>query len=160
MIEHFFELHKSILRQLFDPNESEILFPSHAKIVEFITTSGDVLTGIIVEKSIAIPITETKDTASTIKDIVAINVKTLSKDGQKVGPAQASSMLGLVFNGETGDFYSDSTDIGTVITLHIHPKNNLANQEEFLDKLGILLASKNIKVKVMEFSEFLDNTKG
>lgn len=144
-----YERHDSIFKQLFNPVDNEVTISSHAKIVK-IDSQGRVLTGILVGKSIAIPLSAIKDTDESVRSIVEANLAELNLPLFQSAPETACRLLGTPLNSHTGGFYSDSSAFGSINSVHIHAEKEFNSQEEFLENFTEIFESKGLKITVSE----------
>jgi hypothetical protein len=142
------EKHSQIIKKLFDEKNDEILFSTHVTVVIISKTDGPALYGVLVNLSIAIPLSAPPEADQNLKEMVNQNLNQLDiKLGEKVSLV-ACTALGLPVNGTTLGFHSDVRPIGNVTSIHIHPKDHFENQEDFLANLEKVLAEKNIKLTI------------
>lgn len=144
------EIHRVILRQLFDPKDSEVTFDTHAKLIKIKNTEGKSLLGVLAGKSIAIPLSSSPEIDSDLKTMVQTNIMELNLEHHNGAPEKACRMIGLPFNALAEGFYIDGNAIGLINSLHIHPERHFATQEDFLTKLTEAFATCGLTVTVEE----------
>jgi len=134
---------------MFDPENLEVTLPSHGQIVTIQNIKGDVLVGILVENSIAIPLSATDETDYNLKVITQANLVSIGNTKESF-PEAACHMMGLPFNGQTGGIYSDGNAIGQINAVHIHSNGVFNVQEDFLKRTKAAFHTKGLTVSVLE----------
>lgn len=142
--------YRRVIKRLFDPKDLEILIPSHAKTVKIENSKGQTLLGVLVDKSIAIPLSASDETDYDLKVMVSTNLTVLGLSPRQKAVEAACNLMGLPFNGNTDGFYSDGNVIGFINTVHIHPENLFASQEDFLSQLTTVFEARGLKITVDE----------
>jgi hypothetical protein len=137
---------------LVDSQNKEITFTTHAQIMKIENSDGCVLLGILMDRSVVIPLTANSETNDNIKNLVMTNMLDLEKECNESHAEAACRLLGLPFNGKTEGFFSDGNVIvkSTVGILHLYPEGFVKSQEDFLNKLTRMLENKNCSVSIDE----------
>ncbi|QQG41248.1 MAG: hypothetical protein HYV90_03685 [Candidatus Woesebacteria bacterium] len=144
------EIHHRRIRDIFDPKNLEISISSHAKTVKIENSKGLSLLGVLVDKSIAIPLSAPNETDDALKAMVKTNLMSNDFDPDSCIAKAACNLMELPFNGNTGGFYSDGSFISFINVVHIHPENLFASQEEFFAQLKTVFEDKGLKITLNE----------
>jgi hypothetical protein len=136
--------------KLVDTKNTEITFTTHTRILKMENSEGDQLLGILMDKSVVIPLTANSETDDNLKTLVQTNMLDLRKEPNESHAQAACRLLGLPFNGKINGFFSDGNVIGrsSIDILHIYPEGFVASQEEFLEKLTKILENNNCSVSI------------
>ena len=122
----------------------------YGEVVEISNESGVKFHGILVGKSIVIPISAGHDTEDSLKNIVNLNLLELNTRSRKNKGDQTCALLGLPYNGNTLGIYSDGVNFGQIDTVHLYPKGYIATQEEFMCLITYVFMTKNLKIILSE----------
>lgn len=145
------ERHDIIIRELFDRNNLEVTFASHATRVNIKYSESKELTGILVGKSIAIPVSTPKNSDLTLMEIAANNLRSLESISSDPPVILACRALSLPFGTETKGIFADGRGFNQVGALHLHPGNHSVSQQEFVSNLVTILEERKITVSLSEF---------
>lgn len=141
--------HVDPFNKLLDIENKEVTFSTHAQVVSMENEQGKVLLGILLDKSLAIPLSFNSQTGDEVKTLVQTNLLELSSIQAESIPQAACRLLNLPFNGKTHGFYSDGSSMGneTINTIHIYPEGTLDSQDDFLTRLNAIFELRGIKFR-------------
>ncbi|MGA3292023.1 MAG: hypothetical protein ABSC49_02635 [Candidatus Microgenomates bacterium] len=119
-----------VINELLDKKNKEVTFSTHAKLVKIENEEGKSLLGILVDKSIAIPLSVNSESEDSLKTLVQTNLLELELNHGENVSQKACHLIGLPFNGLTDGFFSDGSAIGneTIVAVHIYPEGHFATQ--------------------------------
>lgn len=138
-----------VFNKMLSRDNKEITFSTHAQVVSMKNQEGQTLLGILLDKSLAIPLSFNSETVNEVKTLAQTNLLELSSIEAESVPQAACKLLNLPFNGNTEGFFSDGSAIGneTINTIHIYPNQHLESQEDFLTRINAMFESKGIIFK-------------
>jgi hypothetical protein len=142
--------HVDMFNKLLSKDNNEVTFSTHATIVKMENEQGKSLLGILLDKSIAIPLSFNSETDDKVKTLVQTNLLELSSLVAESTPQAACRLLNLPFNGKTHGFFSDGGSMGneTINTIHIYPDSKLDSQDDFLTRLNAVFELRGIKFRI------------
>ena len=141
--------HVDVFNKLLDNKNPEITFSTHAQVVSMENEQGKSLLGILLDKSITIPLSFNSETVDDVKTLAQTNLLELSSISAESIPQAACRLLNLPFNGKTHGFFSDGSAMGneTINMIHIYPEDNMKSQDDFLTRLNAVFELKGIKFR-------------
>lgn len=135
------------LREAFFPRNSEKKENLIRKRIEITRRDKRKLAGVLVEKSVFIPLQAARD-SEELDRVFRENLAVLGNI-QATGIADAvSKFLEMPLHIGVDGIYTDGDSIGNTAGLHLHPDGRVSTQKEFLNLLKKVLAPRGLKVSV------------
>lgn len=145
-----YERYANTARRFLFPREGDTNRPTAGNQVTIVNNEGEILEGVLVEKSIVIPLSLDRSSESYLNSMAEKNLSTVQKISSSDPAHRACTFLGFNVLQNINGISAGPDFFGTHVGVHLYPANGVETQKEFLDSLREVLQEKGFAISLGE----------